>query len=350
VNLTDRVEHISATIDELREAIADGRKARQLVDSLFRSVHSYKAAASADGHDDLSRTAHQFENLLQSLRTGQISLNAEVLRAMDETAAALLDGSRPASLNTVHKLTNQSPESEELPAEFAALKDDERHRASAAVREGAHLYTLKAVFDVSDFDERFRQLKEQLEKNAELISTSPTMADDKIIFEVFYASRSDKIPLQTVLQEVVRAGKSVAAKLNKPVEFVVRGEEVLLDQRASEVLTDALLHLVRNAVDHGIESHGTVVIEAMQGQIVVTDDGRGIDPVDLPLIFQPGFSTATDVTEFSGRGVGLDVVKTAIEELGGSVSVTSEPGKGSSFKIMMPEPIRITIPNPSSDA
>ena len=111
-----------------------------------------------------------------------------------------------------------------------------------------------------------------------------------------------------------------------------------MDRQWADVLADALVHLVRNAVGHGIESHGTVVITAKETEITVTDDGRGIDPANFPLLFQPGFTTANDVTEFSGRGVGLDVVKSSIEELGGSVSVTSEPGKGSSFKIKMPNP------------
>lgn len=341
MNLADRLEQISATIGELRQT-QDGPKSRLLVDSLFRTVHSFKAAASAAGRDDLSRTAHEFEDLLHSLRTGQLTLNDEVLRAIDETAAALRDGSQSASLNRLHGLTNQTPESQELPAEFAGLKDDERHRAAAALREGANLYVMKAEFEVSDFDERFRQLKQRLEENAELISTSATMEDDKIIFKVVYASQSEKIPAQTVLRQAIRAGTSAAAQLSKQVSFVTTGEEFLLDREWADVLTDALIHLVRNAVDHGIESHGTVIIDAKQGQFTVTDDGPGIAPENLPLIFQPGFSTATDVTEFSGRGVGLDAVKTAVEELGGSVSVTSKPEKGSSFEIK--------IPNPSSDA
>ena len=344
MNLRDRLEQISTTISELREAAADGPKSRLLVDSLFRTVHSFKAAASAEGHNDLAKTTHEFENLLHSLRTGKLTLNDEVLRVMDEAAVALREGS---SLEGLPKLTHETHH-DPLPPEFANLRDDERHRAAEALREGSNLYVMKAVFDVSDFDERFRQLKEQLEKNAELISTSASMDDDKIMFQVVHASRSEKIPSQTVVQQALHTGQAVATKLGKQVQFIVRGEEIVLERRWADVLADALLHLVRNAVDHGIELHGTVILDAKPGQFTVTDDGRGIAPENLPLMFQPGFSTTKDVTEFSGRGVGLDAVKTTIEELGGSVSVTSEPHKGSSFKIKIAEPIK--TPSPSSDA
>lgn len=347
MNLRDRLDQIFATISELREAAADGPKSRQLVDSLFRTVHSFKAAALAEGRNELTKTAHDFENLLHSLRTGRITLNDEVLRAIDETAAALRDGSQSASLN-LPKLNDETSTTDALPPEFANLRDEERHRALAALREGSNLYMMEAVFEVSDFDERFRQLKERLEQDAELISTSPTMQDDTVVFQVVYASRSEKIPAQTVVRQAVRAGNSAAAKLAKQVNFVITGEEFLLDRQWADVLADALVHLVRNAVDHGIESDGTVLINTEETEITVTDDGRGIDPATLTQLFQPGFTTAKDVTEFSGRGVGLDAVKTAVEQLGGSVSVTSEPGKGSSFKIKIPSPTKSS--NPSSDA
>ena len=349
MNINERVDQISAAIDELRDVSpgnrspADGRRARQLIDALFRTVHTFKAAAAAEGSTDLSRTAHDFEDLLQSLRTGQLTLNDEVLRVFDETVAALRDGSQTIAVNRLNQLTTStSTTGGELPAQFANLKDEERHRAAAALAEGANLYVMEVVFDANDFHERFRQLKAQLEKGSELISTSPTMQGDKIIFQVVYASRSEKIPIQTVVRQAVVAGQAVATALTKQVEFVVKGEELLLERSVSDALTDALVHLVRNAVDHAIEACGAVVIEVSAGEISVTDNGRGIAPENLPRLFQPGFSTTKDVTEFSGRGVGLDAVKTAVEEFGGSVSVTSEPGKGSRFKI--------TIPNPSSDA
>jgi two-component system chemotaxis sensor kinase CheA len=354
VNINDRVDQISTTIEQLREQAADGRRSRELVDSLFRTVHTFKAAAAAEGLTGLSRTAHEFENVLHALRTGELTLDAEVLNVFDETVAALRNGSPASALNQFNQVTPAAIVRDgELPAEFSNLKDEERHRAAAAIREGANVFVMNVEFEATDFDERFRQLKARLEELAELISTSATMRDDKIIFQVFYAANTEKIPFRTVLRPVIFAGNSVANKLEKKVAFVVQSEEFLLEVIWADVLTDALLHLVRNAVDHGIESVGTVTIEATPNQITVTDDGRGITRENLAQLFQPGFSTAEDVTELSGRGVGLDAVKTMIEQIGGSVSVTSEPGKGSSFKINLPSrflPNESKSPNPSSDA
>jgi chemotaxis protein histidine kinase CheA len=341
VELKNRVEQISALIEDLRQAVGDGRTSRALIDSLFRSVHSFKAAASAEGRHDASTAAHQFESLLHALRTGELPLDNDVLHACEQSAAGLLEGCGIGSfdhftITEIYKVERQPL----LPADFGFLRDEERHRAEAAIQEGANLYVMEAVFEISEFDERFRRLKERLAEVGELISTSPIMKDDKIIFQVVYASQTEKIHLQTVLRQTALAGKSLASSLNKQVEFVLRGEESVLDRHWEDVLSDLLLHLVRNALDHGIESNGTVVLETSTTPnataITVTDDGRGIAPEILPLVFQPGFTTATEVTQFSGRGVGLDAVKTIVESLGGSVSVTSEPAKGSSFKIILP--------------
>jgi len=348
------VDQISATIDELREAVADyresadGRRARQLVDSLFRSVHTFKAAAAAEGLSDLNHTAHEFENLLHSVRTGELALDEELLRACAETVVALREGSPAPSFR---RLTDQPKRNQtgvdDLPHDFAAsLKEDERHRAVAAIRDGANLYVLKAVFEVADFDERFRQLKEQLDKTTEIISISPALGNDQIIFQVVYASESERIPFQTAVRQAIRAGQATAAALGKQIEFVVKSNELLLEKSVADVLADALLHLVRNAVDHGIESRGRVTLATQTTggttRFFVTDNGRGIDAAHLPRLFEPGFSTASEVSEMSGRGVGLDAVKTAVEAVGGSVNVVSYPGQFTSFVL--------SFPNPSSDA
>ena len=339
MELHRRVEHISALVAELRQAAASGPKTRELLDSIFRSVHTFKAAAAAEGRNHASSVAHELENLLHDLRTGKRRLDEDVLRVFEDTTAALRGESAPSPPpRPTNQATDVNSVTDVLPGEFSGLKDEERHRALSAMQEGSNLYAMEVAFAVSDFDERFRQLKERLEKGAELISTSPAMEDDKIIFQVVYAAKSEKIPSQTIVNQAIVAGKAAAAALGKEVQFVIKGDELLLDKPFADALADALLHLVRNAVDHGIETHGTVLIEVSDEEVSVTDDGRGIAPEDLPRIFQPGFSTAKEITELSGRGVGLDAVQSAVNELGGSLRVSSEPGEGSSFKVRMPNP------------
>jgi two-component system, chemotaxis family, sensor kinase CheA len=180
------------------------------------------------------------------------------------------------------------------------------------------------------------------------------------------------VPLERVLQRAFRAGSSVAAAADKEIDFVVEGQDLKIDKSLADAISDPLIHLVRNAVDHGIENkderrasgkslHGNIRIEAstQQGQtrIEVTDDGKGIDPelicrvgkdlglltdaqpdIDrsLRLLFRPGFTTAKSVSGTSGRGVGLDVVERTIEGLGGNVKVSSKRGSGSTFQMRLP--------------
>ena len=167
----------------------------------------------------------------------------------------------------------------------------------------------------------------------------------------------------------------MANALQKEINLDIRGKDVALDRSLIEGLSDPLTHMVRNAADHGVESPqdrtkagkrstGTIRIEARHeaGQVVVeiADDGKGIDAnrvaeaalnkglitaekargmtdkEKVALIFLPGLSTAKKVTDISGRGVGMDVVKSNIDRLGGTVEIKSEPGKGSVFRIKMP--------------
>jgi two-component system chemotaxis sensor kinase CheA len=180
------------------------------------------------------------------------------------------------------------------------------------------------------------------------------------------------LPLKSTFQKMSRIVRDTSKLLGKEVELVIIGEETEVDKTVLEKLADPLVHIIRNAVDHGLElpvdregsgkeAKGRVTLSAFhEGNslvIEVVDDGKGIDPevllkkaqekgivgnrkLDqqeiLNLIFHPGFSTKAEVTEVSGRGVGMDVVKTNIEQLGGEVNLTSKLGKGSTFKIILP--------------
>ncbi|HSP16178.1 MAG TPA: chemotaxis protein CheA [Thermoanaerobaculia bacterium] len=181
------------------------------------------------------------------------------------------------------------------------------------------------------------------------------------------------VPVGQIYAKLSRIVRKVARELHKEIELVLRGEDTELDKMMIEELTDPLMHIIRNAIDHGIETSqeretrgkrlvGRVTLNAyQQGNSVVIDvkdDGRGIDPETIrkaavkrglvgateqiddvrvhELMFSPGFSTAAAVSEISGRGVGLDVVKRNIQELKGSIDVISELGEGTTFRIMLP--------------
>jgi two-component system chemotaxis sensor kinase CheA len=186
------------------------------------------------------------------------------------------------------------------------------------------------------------------------------------------------VSLGPTLQRAARAGTAAARLAAKEIDFEIVGGELRIDKLLADAIADPLLHLVRNAVDHGIEEAGArlaggkeqrgririqAVSEGSQSRVRVTDDGRGIDPLliavaakrlglaatsvasdierididrSLRLIFRPGFTTLDSVSEVSGRGVGLDVVETAIEQVGGELRVSTEPGRGTTFEIRLP--------------
>ena len=182
-------------------------------------------------------------------------------------------------------------------------------------------------------------------------------------------------PIGRLFQKYPRIARDLARQLGKDVELALVGEETEVDKTMIEDLADPLVHLVRNAVDHGVESpeerlaagkpvKSIVRLEARQEGdhivLIIADDGRGMSPErirakaiekgiireeeantlddrqSLNLIFLPGFSTMSQASSVSGRGVGMDVVKTNIQKLNGSVEIRSEPGKGSVFIISLP--------------
>jgi two-component system, chemotaxis family, sensor kinase CheA len=187
------------------------------------------------------------------------------------------------------------------------------------------------------------------------------------------------VPLRPAFQKLARLVRDVAQKTGKQVEFTVQGEDTEIDRTMVDAISDPLVHMARNAVDHGIESPearlaagkpavGRVQLRAYHagGNVVVelTDDGKGLDrdrlvqkAIDrglitsskgmsdhdiLNLIFAAGFSTAETITDISGRGVGMDVVRRGVESLRGRVDISSELGHGSTFTVCLPLTMAIT--------
>jgi two-component system chemotaxis sensor kinase CheA len=182
------------------------------------------------------------------------------------------------------------------------------------------------------------------------------------------------VPVSATFQKMNRIVRDMSKKLNKPVKLTLIGEDTEVDKTIADSIGDPIMHMVRNSVDHGIEENtadrvaagkdpvGEVILSARDTGseviIEIKDDGQGVNYENvlnkaikngiaspdveyshreiLNFLMAPGFSTNTQVTEFSGRGVGMDVVKHAVEELGGTVSISSEPGKGMTTVMRIP--------------
>ena len=222
----------------------------------------------------------------------------------------------------------------------------------------------------NDVEERYEGEKFLDELNQVVSSISIVTTDLQIA-----VMKTRMLPIGKVFNKFPRLVRDLSRELGKKVKLIIEGEDTELDKSIIEEIGDPLVHMIRNSVDHGIEppeerikkgkpETGTVWLKAYnEGNMIVIeikDDGKGMDPEKLKeiaikkgiitpneaenisdkeafmLIFKPGFSTASKVTNISGRGVGMDVVKTNIEKLNGIIEVDSIPGKGTTFKLKIP--------------
>lgn len=278
-----------------------------------------------------------------------------------------------------------------IPHEFLAqMSAQEQLALSSAVAGGKQFYLIEAGFDFSAFAAQFKSMQEALRARGETIAVFPSpkfAAANKIGFQIFFVGNLEKdeiikliepfdgtLPLQRndrnfsndlngILAQAVLTGEKTAEKLGKKIEFEVVAGEIELSNKQLKVFSETLLHLIRNAADHAIDQSGTVTIEAFEREddfvLRVADNGRGIDAEKvrakaiaenliaadalltraetLELIFAHGFSTSETISEISGRGVGLDAVKDAVEKSGGEILVESAPGKGTTFEMRLPK-------------
>jgi two-component system chemotaxis sensor kinase CheA len=229
---------------------------------------------------------------------------------------------------------------------------------------------------VTGFQSLYRDLARMRWLLHERSSGTSTMLD----YLLEHVQQIRLLPVSNLFHLYRAAARDIARGTGKQIEVKLEGESTLVDRSILDALGDIMLHLIRNAADHGIESsaerseagknpRGTLILRARPVDdkvwIEVEDDGRGIDPervvqkaltkgllsaeqadrIDpddaIELIFLPGFTTAEIVTDFSGRGVGMDVVRTKLQDLGGAIRVVSTPGQGSRFTLELPTSIAI---------
>jgi len=363
--------------------------AADAVDQIFREVHTVKGAAAVVGFERVSAYAHSLEARLEELRFGRRALTTAdvdaLLASADElgrlTELALSGNGEhdepPASdagVGSVGPGVQPATRSADGPADRTVAPST----GSSAAGRGAiqvpvdrldDLVRLVGEAAVANLRVE-RMVRERL--GADTAEAGEMLALSRLLNDLQdRAMRTRMVPLTTITDQLRRTVRDVARALGKEVRWEVAGADTELDRTVLHELSDSLLHLVRNAVDHGIESPpdriaagkpswGTVRLSASQAgsevTIAVSDDGRGIDvagvranatrhglSVDdlsdrdsLELVFRSGVSTAAALTDISGRGVGLDVVRASVDAARGRIEIDSEPGAGTSIRLTVP--------------
>ena len=333
-----------------------------------------RSATNALRHDDYPQLADMVE------RANAVALSqrdAAPLLAALEHALVVFDGARPLAVAQDVDGPNLAPaDASQRPAD-RVLRVSET-KIEALVNLAGELVVAKNALAHS------AKRAEQELAGREVIGSIRRDYDaiDRLVFELHGTILQLRmVPAGQVFQSFPRLVRDISRQLGKRVELVTRGEGTEADKTIVDRLFEPLVHLVRNAVDHGIESPeqrlaaakpgtATVSIEAFRiGDrflLQVTDDGRGIDPgvvrrkafekrlmppeelgalTDeqvVELVFAPGFSTTSEVSDISGRGIGMDVVRTAVEQIGGRISLQSKAGAGTTVRIDLPTTIAMS--------
>jgi two-component system chemotaxis sensor kinase CheA len=423
-------EHLLTLEEDILGLESDGKSVNdELVNKVFRVAHSIKGTAAFLALDKIKDLAHAMESLLGLFRDHVLSPDTQLttlllqgadhlksiigdfdtMDAVDTTATvaalrkivAAAASHEPPTLSPIQSAPQaeesptpsqlerdegSSPAAEEAaPARQAATpptaQTQAHEAAGTAKNEGTtvrvsltlldKLMTLAGELVLT----RNALLKKTTERDMDGVAGITQRVDGVTseLQEAIMATRMQSVG--TVFTKFKRVVRDLAQKLGKQVDLVIEGEDVELDRSIIEAISDPLTHLVRNAVDHGLETPerraaagkkttGRLLLAASHeaGQVVIeiADDGAGIDPKrigdkavekgvltraqadamssrDLTrLIFRPGFSTASQVTEVSGRGVGMDVVLTNLTKVGGTVDVNSRPGQETRITVKLP--------------
>ncbi|MGZ5283327.1 MAG: chemotaxis protein CheA [Bacteroidia bacterium] len=358
---------------------------------IFRMLHNLKANAKATGYLDIAQFSHKLESVFGALRNKDISFTGPIVGVLFEAVDTLgrllqnldipehsqidprldrnidniitnLSGANIEEANVKHYHTSQNIALSDLIYIPIRKLDDLMNLVGELIIDRDRVMAISKEIDSSNL----RSVSAHLYRIANEIQQ--TVMDARLVNIGFLFNKFPRIV------------RDIAVIENKQIELEITGHDIQIDRNILQILTDSLLHLVRNAITHGIESAekrkktdkgniGHLTLSAQSDKdtvlIQIIDDGQGIDVEQvkkhavqnryisgdkanelldremLSFIFEPGFSLSKEITEFSGRGVGLDVVKNAIDSLGGRITVDSVKGQGTTFNLYVPTSIAV---------
>ncbi|KAA9339562.1 chemotaxis protein CheA [Hymenobacter busanensis] len=359
---------------------------------LFRLMHNLKANARAMGFAEVGELAHRMETIFGLIRSKERAFSGSLVPVMFDGVDTMGSMIRAVNENqpfpdvsTLLENLDRLVSGEELQVETAVVvpSDEDANRklelsdlVYIQIKKLDHLLNLVGEL-IIDRD-RVLTLSQEIGDPAlaNVAAHLSRLADD-LQYSVMDARL---VGVGTLFNKFPRVVRDVATAEQKEVELSISGQDIQIDRNILQIITDALLHLVRNAIGHGMETpaerrkagktpEGHLSLSAQTERddvlIRISDDGRGIDVEAVrrkavqrgqvsaevasrlsegevyALLFEAGFSTADQVTEISGRGVGLDVVKLAIDSLGGQVRVESRLGEGTTFTLVLPTSIAV---------
>ncbi|ABQ26868.1 chemotaxis protein CheA [Geotalea uraniireducens] len=398
--LEDAAEHLEAAESSLlllEKRVNDGLHDEGGVTLLLGNLHTLKGNAGMMGLTPLQQYVHKMESVLKQVVDGSLSLTSNLFESFYSAINSLRE--------SLEKLAKNSAEPLDFSDELTLL---EYLVSGGAERNGGISYGREKKDDFGYITQKSNTLKVNFEKLDDLLNLVGELViqrttllafeaklketvKDRAVIEAFSESsqligksaadlreaimKVRMLPVKVVFQRFNRLVRDLSHKHGKEINLVFEGEETELDKTVVDEIGEPLLHLIRNAVDHGIESPderrmvgkppvATVALRARHENnhmiVSVEDDGRGIsieklknsavakglidhqqaraltDQEALQLVFIPGFSTSREVTETSGRGIGLDVVKNAVTAFNGMIDIDSMHGAGTTFTIKLP--------------
>lgn len=367
----EHIELINQTLLQLEDSPTD----KSYLDQVFRSAHTIKGMASTMGYEQTSELCKNIENIFDEIRNNTKKLTHELTSALfvcvDLLQQMILDEKLKVNLTPyLEKL--ESPEEEMKNIPFQELGKTTTH---PTVR--VKLSDLDSIVNlVGELLISKMQLQQTIKnKNYDQIK-QVTVQLDRLITDLQYQSMKIRlVPINQIFDRCNRTVRDTSQKLAKKINLNMDGSGIEIDRSVLDAITDPLLHILRNCIDHGIENpqeridcgkpetgiiNVTVARKGENIQISIKDDGKGIDvekvkekAIDcgiitleeankisnqeaMQLIGAPGLSTAKEVTDISGRGVGMDVVISQIEAVNGTVRIISEKGNGTSIILTLP--------------
>jgi len=373
----------------------------EAIQSIFRVVHTMKGNASLLEIEGLLAFTHTAEDLLDQLRNGTLSVTPEIiallldlvdaLRQMVAAAGQGKDETGPGAKSILARISRHLMSNGKTGKDQGHARDSQdslsNPEAAPAMGQAPHTAARTLRVDVAKLDRlldlageltiargRVAQMLEAKEElSLEELRDAHSFADTLHYELQDTILKARMVPVGPLFHQYNRTVRDLAKSLGKMAQLRIEGEDIEVDTSVFEYLKDPLLHMIRNALDHGIEQPakrkkrgkpqtGTITVRAARESrnivIEVIDDGAGLDKQKIievaqkkglvaesqkltdqeihQLIFEPGFTTASEVSNMSGRGVGMDVVRRNIQALRGSVHVTSQPGVGTTVRIRLP--------------